>query len=73
MTADWTVRFDKWLPGPPADDRSPWTYLDDLGETDRFLSASECAFTIYEQRVRDPYLDGYRPLFRPQRRGNRRH
>jgi hypothetical protein len=73
MTGDWSVRFDKWLPQAPADGRSPWTYLDDLNEADRFASASECAFTIYEKRVRDPYRDGYTPLFRPCRGGDRRH
>ena len=73
MIADWTVRFDKWLPHTPADGRSPWTYFDDLNENDRFPSASECAFTIYEQRVRDPYLDGYTPLFRPQQGSDPRH
>lgn len=73
MTGDWSVRFDKWLPSNPTDGRSPWSYLDDLGESDRFASASECAFTIYERRVRDPYKDGYTPLFRPERRADRRH
>lgn len=73
MTATWTVQFDKWLPEAPGDGRSPWTYLDDLAETDCFSTASDCAFTIYERRIRDPYRDGYTPLFRPARRGDKRH
>ena len=71
MRGEWGVRFQKWLPDTPRDGRSPWTYLDDLHEEDRFESASDAAFTIYERRVRDPYRDGYTPLFRPERRDRR--
>ncbi|MBX7249888.1 MAG: hypothetical protein K1X35_12700 [Caulobacteraceae bacterium] len=72
MPAEWSVRFDKWLPEAPRDGRSPWVYLDELDESDCFPTASDCAFSIYERRVRDPYQDGYTPLFRPARR-DRRH
>lgn len=73
MTGQWGVTFDKWLPETPADGRSPWSYLDDLDEGDRFRSASDCAFTIYERRVRDPFQDGFTPLFKPALRHDRRH
>ena len=71
MPGRWGVRFEKWLPETPRDGRSPWTYLEELDEADSFKSASDCAFTIYERRVRDPYQDGYVPLFRPERRDSR--
>ena len=72
MKADWTVGFKRWTPEPPQDGRSPWEYLEDLTEHDRFGSASDAAFSIYERRVRDPYGDGFVPLFQPVRR-DRRH
>jgi hypothetical protein len=71
MRGQWTVSFKRWTPEAPKDDRSPWEYLEDLTEHDRFASASDAAFTIYEHRVRDPYGDGFVPLFQPTRQDKR--
>ena len=72
MRAQWSIGFHRWAPEPPQDGRSPWEYVERLTERDRFQSASEAAFSIYEHRVYDPYGDGYVPLFHPVRH-DRRH
>jgi hypothetical protein len=65
----WSLEFTGWLPQPPGDRRSPWDYVCDLGPGDRFATASDAMFSIYEARVRDPYGDGFVPIFRATARG----
>ncbi len=65
MAGQWGVSFNRWYPAEPGDGRSPWLYMENLDEGDRFTSASEAAFTALERRVYDPFGDGYRPLFKP--------
>lgn len=71
VSAPWVLEFARWTPERPGDNRSPWEYLTDLSEHDRFATASDAAFTAYEHRVRDPYGDGYVPIFKPARRDPR--